>query len=156
MNQVMCCSKWKDLGTKLGQKASISPCESFSAQEWLEHARRETEEVAEKLRKKYEKARHQGTHQRFCFVIKSPPLFGREHLKVYPYTIRPQISVFQAWKTWPTLGPQFIRDSDCLIWSPRTYSLGGLNDGWFCPHDPIGQACFSATNAVTSFILKVN
>ena len=28
--------------------------------EWLEHARRETEEVAEKLRKKYEKARHQG------------------------------------------------------------------------------------------------
>ena len=38
---------------------------------------------------------------------------------------------------------------------PRTYSLGGLNDGWFCPHDPIGQACFSATNAVTSFILKV-
>lgn len=30
------------------------------AEEWLEHARRETEEVAEKLRKKYEKARHQG------------------------------------------------------------------------------------------------
>eukprot|EP00434_Breviolum_minutum_P021525 symbB.v1.2.018996.t1/scaffold1501.1/size122984/8 len=45
--------------------------------EWLEHARRETEEVAEKLRKKYEKARHQGTHQRFCFVIKSPPLHGK-------------------------------------------------------------------------------
>lgn len=28
--------------------------------EWLEHARRQTEEVAEKLRKKYEKTRHQG------------------------------------------------------------------------------------------------